>query len=72
MLVFWKGWKVMQEKKKKNRNKYFQKHEKENYRRCVALIRKDDAALINKINSVSSINDYVYNLIKRDVYKDVK
>ncbi len=59
-------------KEKKNRNKYFQKHEKENYRRCVALIRKDDTALIEKINSVPSINDYVYNLIKKDVYKNVK
>lgn len=56
--------------KKKTRTRYKNDFQKENYRRCVALIRKDDKPLINKINSVDSINDYVYNLMKKDVYGD--
>ena len=58
----------MQEKKKKNRTAYFNQHQKIKYKRVVALIRNDDKDLIDKINSVESINAYVYSLIKKDVY----
>ena len=60
----------MQEKKKKNRTAYLNDFQKNNYKRIVSLIRKDDTDLIDKINSVESINDYVYSLIKKDVYGD--
>ena len=60
----------MQEKKKKNRTAYLNDFQKNNYKRIVSLIRKDDTDLIDKINSVESINDYVYCLIKEDVYGD--
>ena len=59
--------KVMK-KEKKNRTAYFYKHQRENYKRIVSLVRNDDKELIDKINSVESISDYVYSLINKDVY----
>ena len=53
---------------KKNRTAYKYKYQRENYKRIVSLIRKDDKELIDKINSVDSISDYIYSLIKKDVY----
>lgn len=55
-------------KEKKNRTAYFYKNQRENYKRIVSLVRNDDKELIDKINSVESISDYVYSLIKKDVY----
>lgn len=56
------------EKEKKNRTAYLNQHQKNKYKRVVALIRNDDTELIEKLNSVESINGYVYDLIKKDVY----
>ena len=53
---------------KKNRTAYFYKHQRENYKRIISLIRKDDKELIDKINSVESVSNYVYSLMKKDVY----
>lgn len=55
---------------KKNRTAYFYKHQRENYKRIISLVRTDDEDLIKKINSVDSISEYVYDLIKKDVYGD--
>ncbi len=55
-------------KEKKNRTSYKNNYQKETYKRIVSLVRTDDEELMKKINSVESINDYVYSLIKKDVY----
>lgn len=61
----------MSEEKKKTRTAYLNEHQRTHYKRYVSLLRKDtDKELIEKLESVKSINDYVYKLIKKDVYGD--
>ena len=55
---------------KKNRNAYLHKYNRDHYKRIVSLVRTDDEELMKKINSVESISDYVYSLIKKDIYGD--
>lgn len=39
------------------------------YRNYLIRIRKDDEAIISKLNSVDSINGYIVDLIRKDLKK---
>ena len=39
------------------------------YRNYLVRIRKDDVAIIDKLNSVDSINGYIVGLIRKDLKK---
>lgn len=53
-----------------NQQEYINTFIKDNYRTIKLRIRKDDTLLINKINSVSNINRYIIDLIKKDVFEN--
>ncbi|MCR5350803.1 MAG: hypothetical protein K6E20_07425 [Acholeplasmatales bacterium] len=55
-----------------NQQKYINDYIKNNYKTIKLRIRKDDKLLINKINSVNHVNQYLIGLIKKDIYDNRK
>ena len=53
-----------------NQQKYINSFIKDNYRTIKLRIRNDDKILINKINKVDNINQYILNLIKKDILEN--
>jgi len=55
-----------------NQQKYINDFIKNNYKTIKLRIRNDDKLLINKINSVDNINQYLISLITKDIYDNRK
>lgn len=51
-----------------NQQEYVNSYIKENYKTIKLRIKFSDQVLINKINNEKNINQYLINLIKKDVY----
>lgn len=51
----------------KNKEKYIEKYNKENYKMYQFRIKKSDVQLINKLDSISNRNKYILDLIENDV-----
>ena len=49
---------------------YINNYIKDNYKSIKVRIRKDNALLINKIESVDNVNQYVIDLILKDIYEN--
>ena len=54
-----------------NQKTYIDKYNKETYKTLPFRVRKDDANIINKLNSVPSMNNYIHSLIENDVNNSV-
>ena len=54
-----------------NQQEYIDKYNKNTYKMIPFRVRKDDIKIINKLNSVDSMNNYIYSLIDNDVNKSV-
>lgn len=54
-----------------NQQEYIDKYNKSTYKMIPFRVRKDDIKIINKLNSVDSMNNYIYSLIDNDVNKSV-
>ena len=54
-----------------NQKEYIESYNKANYKMIPIRIRKDDVDVINKLDSVSSVNHYIYSLIKNDIKPNV-
>lgn len=54
-----------------NQKEYIESYNKANYKMIPIRIRKDDVDIINKLDSVSSVNHYIYSLIKNDIKPNV-
>ncbi len=48
-----------------NKQEYINSYIKDKYKTIKVRIRKDDEMLINKINSVDNVNQYILGLIKK-------
>lgn len=57
----------MTEKKKPNRNQYWYEYKKKNYKRYNIIVRLDDKDVLEKLDSVKSVNGYILGLIKEDL-----
>ena len=55
-----------------NQQKYINDFIKNTYKTVKLRIRNDDKILINKINSVDNINQYLIGLITKDIYDNRK
>ena len=55
-----------------NQQKYINDFIKNTYKTVKLRIRNDDKILINKINSVDNINQYLIGLITKDIYENRK
>ena len=55
-----------------NQQEYINDFIKNNYKTIKLRIRNDDKLLINKINSVDNINQYLIGLITKDIYENRK
>ena len=55
-----------------NQQEYINDYIKNTYRTIKLRIRNDDKLLINKIESVDNINQYLINLITKDIYENRK
>ena len=55
-----------------NQQEYINDFIKNNYKTIKLRIRNDDKLLINKINSVDNINQYLISLITKDIYDNRK
>lgn len=53
-----------------DKRKYINDFVKDNYKTVKLRIRKDDAVLIKKINSVDNINRYLLSLISEDINRN--
>ncbi len=53
-----------------NKQEYINSYIKDKYKTIKVRIRKDDEMLINKINSVDNVNQYILGLIKKDVLEN--
>ena len=53
-----------------NQLAYIDKYNKATYKTVPFRVRKDDVQVINKLNSVDSMNNYIYSLIDNDIHKD--
>lgn len=51
----------------KNKEKYIEKYNKENYKMYQFRVKKSDLQLINKLDSISNRNKYILDLIENDV-----
>ena len=49
---------------------YINNHIKNSYESINVRLRKDNALLINKIESVDIVNQYVIDLILKDIYEN--
>lgn len=59
------------ERWKENKLKYIDKYNRENYRRFALKVSiKNDADIIEKLESKESINAYIRDLIRADIEKD--
>ena len=54
-----------------NQQEYIDRYNKNTYKMIPFRVRKDDIKIINKLNSVDSINNYIYSLIDNDVNKSI-
>ena len=54
-----------------NQQQYIDKYNKSTYKMIPFRVRKDDNKVINKLNSVKSMNNYIYSLISNDINKDI-
>lgn len=54
-----------------NQKTYIDKYNKETYKTLPFRVRKDDTSIINKLNSVPSMNNYIHSLIENDVNNSV-
>ena len=52
-----------------NQKEYINKFIKENYKTIKLRIKNNDNLLINKINSVDNINQYIISLITKDIFE---
>lgn len=50
---------------------YIDKYNKETYKTIPFRVRKDDVTVIDKLNSVPSMNKYIYSLIENDINNTV-
>ncbi|MDX8417378.1 hypothetical protein [Absicoccus intestinalis] len=48
-------------------SEYIYNYRQKKYRRYIALIKKEDKEMMKKLDSVDSINSYIYDLIKKDM-----
>ena len=55
-----------------NQQEYINDFIKNNYKTIKLRIRNDDKIIINKINSVDNINQYLIGLITKDIYDNRK
>ena len=55
-----------------NQKDYINNFIKNNYKTIKLRIRNDDKLLLNKINSVENINQYLLDLITKDIYENRK
>lgn len=55
-----------------NQQEYINNFIKNTYKTVKLRIRNDDKLLINKINSVDNINQYLIGLITKDIYENRK
>lgn len=55
-----------------NQQEYINNFIRDNYKTIKVRIRNDDKLVINKINSVSNVNKYIYNLILKDIRENKK
>ena len=53
-----------------NQNNYINNYIKNSYKSIKVRIRKDNALLINKIESVENVNQYIVDLILKDIYEN--
>ena len=53
-----------------NQNNYINNYIKKSYKSIKVRIRKDNALLINKIESVENVNQYIVDLILKDIYEN--
>lgn len=60
----------MAQKKEKKRNEYWIKYAKKNYRQVKIIIRYDEQDVLNKLENVDSISQYIIKLIKDDLKKE--
>lgn len=54
-----------------NQKKYIDNYNKATYKMFPFRVRKDDIAVIEKLNSVPSMNKYIYSLIDNDINPSV-
>ena len=57
----------MKEKTLSNANEYRKQFNKDNYKNVAIRIRKEETAVLNKLESVPSKNAYIIGLIKKDI-----
>ena len=53
-----------------NQKNYINNYIKNSYKSIKVRIRKDNALLINKIESVDNVNQYIVDLILKDIYEN--
>ena len=53
-----------------NQKNYINNYIKNSYKSIKVRIRKDNALLINKIESVENVNQYIVDLILKDIYEN--
>ena len=53
-----------------NQKNYLNNYIKNSYKSIKVRIRKDNALLINKIESVENVNQYIVDLILKDIYEN--
>ena len=53
-----------------NQKNYINNNIKNSYKSIKVRIRKDNALLINKIESVENVNQYIVDLILKDIYEN--
>ena len=54
-----------------NQIKYISKYNKENYKMYQFRIKKSDENLINKLDSISNMTEYITNLVLEDINSDI-
>lgn len=54
-----------------NQQKYIDNYNKNNYKMFQFRVRKDDKKILNKLDSVLSLNKYIYTLISEDINSSV-
>ena len=59
----------MKEKTLNKANEYRKQFNKDNYKNVAIRIRKEETAVLNKLESVPSKNAYIIGLIKKDIKK---
>lgn len=55
-----------------NQQKYINKYIKDNYKSVKLRVKSSDLVLLNKLNKVNNINQYIINLIRNDIYQNRK